>query len=81
MNSTQLSQKVRVYLVGYGTLRVIITYRGKQYGCTSHNTEAYDRINSDCNPLVRHHGMSLKRAYRQLYLECIDKNNINLIER
>lgn len=81
MNSQQLSQKVRVYYVGYGTLRILLSYRGKNYGCYSHNTEAYDRINDDCNPLVRHHGMTLKKAYRQLYLECIEKNNLNIQER
>lgn len=81
MTSQQLSQKVRVYYVGYGTLRTLITYRGKNYGCYSHNVEAYDRINSDRNPLARYHGMTLKKAYRQLYLECIEKNNLNIQER
>lgn len=81
MNTQQLSQKVRVYYVGYGTLRILLTYRGKNYGCNSHNIEAYDRINSDRNPLARYHGMTLKKAYRLLYLECIEKNNLNIQER
>jgi len=42
-----LERKISFFFSGYGHNKVTITYRGKEYKCTSSNTHATDRIKDD----------------------------------
>lgn len=44
MTTKELKEKVRVEWRGYGSYKVTISFRGKEYTCITHNSEAYDRI-------------------------------------
>lgn len=72
----QLKEIVKVTWIGYGTLRVEITYNGKKYSCNTHNTLATDRLKDDDYIRDRSLYGSKKQAYLALYEECKQKNNI-----
>jgi hypothetical protein len=79
MTLKQLQEKVSISWIGYGTYRVTIQYRGKEYSIVTHNSLAYDRIkgsddwNSDKQVRC---GYTLKQAYMALWYECKRKNDI-----
>jgi hypothetical protein len=77
MNTTQLQKRVSFSFAGYGHQRVVITFRGKQYSCTSTNTSATDRI-SDDNDGINHDSYykTKKQAFMSLFNECKQKNNL-----
>jgi hypothetical protein len=67
MTTQQLSTRIDLRLTSYGHYRVTIQYRGKQYSCTTTNTMAVDRINSDEPD---------KSALLSLWNECKSANNL-----
>lgn len=72
MNEKELKARVAVLWKGYGTYQVTIKYRRQLYTCVSHNSLAYDDLD-------RHENNSYytsKQAYRALYDECKQKNNL-----
>jgi hypothetical protein len=77
MNTTQLQKKVSFGFAGYGHQRVVITFRGKEYKCTSTNTSATDRIMDD-NDGINHdtYYSTKKQAFMSLYNECKHANNL-----
>lgn len=78
MTLNQLQERVHNEWVGYGTHRVYITYRGKEYSCLTHNCLATDRlrhryeIDSRCIEC----GGTEKQAYKALWDECKQKNRL-----
>ena len=77
MNTTQLTKKVSFGFSGYGHNKVTITFRGKEYKCTSNNTSATDRIMDD-NDGINHdtYYSTKKQAFMSLYNECKQANNL-----
>jgi hypothetical protein len=77
MNTQQLQRKVSFGFSGYGHNKVVITYRGKEYKCTSSNTQATDRIMDD-NDGINHdkYYKTKKQAYLSLYNEVKRANNL-----
>jgi hypothetical protein len=77
MNTQQLQRKVSFGFSGYGHNKVVITYRGKEYKCTSSNTQATDRIMDD-NDGINHdtYYSTKKQAFMSLYNECKRANNL-----
>jgi hypothetical protein len=77
MNTTQLQKRVSFGFSGYGHNKVTITYRGKEYKCTSSNTQATDRIMDD-NDGINHdtYYSTKKQAFMSLYNECKRANNL-----
>jgi hypothetical protein len=77
MTTTQLQKKVSFGFAGYGHQRVVITFRGKQYKCTTTNTQATDRINND-NDGINHDSYykTKKQAFMSLFKECKQANNL-----
>jgi hypothetical protein len=77
MTTTQLTKKVSFGFAGYGHQRVVITFRGKEYKCTSTNTSATDRIMDD-NDGINHdtYYSTKKQAFMSLYNECKQANNL-----
>jgi hypothetical protein len=67
MTTQQLSTRIDLRLSSYGHYRVTIQYRNKQYSCTTTNTKAVDRINSD---------EPNKSALLSLWNECKSANNL-----
>jgi len=67
MTTQQLSTRIDLRLSSYGHYRVTIQYRNKQYSCTTTNTMAVDRINSDEPD---------KSALLSLWNECKSANNL-----
>jgi hypothetical protein len=77
MNTTQLQRKVSFGFAGYGHQRVVITYRGKEYKCTSSNTQATDRIKDDNDGINNDkYYKTKKQAFMSLYNECKRANNL-----
>ena len=78
MTTLQLKQKVSFFFSGYGHKKVTIIYRGKEYSCTSTNTIATDRINSDDAERKTPKGFytTLKQAYLSLWNECKRANDL-----
>lgn len=77
MTTTQLQKKVSFGFSGYGHNTVTITFRGKEYKCTSTNTSATDRIMDD-NDGINHdtYYTTKKQALISLYKECKQANNL-----
>ena len=69
MTEKQLRERVRVEWIGYGTYRVTITYRGKEYACKSHNSLAYDMRNWEQGE-PRAWYASARQALEAFYDEC-----------
>lgn len=78
MTLKQFREQVREEWVGYGTHRVYIEYRGKEYTCLTHNTLATDRLRSryEKSPRSIEGGGTEKQAYETLWNECKRKNNL-----
>lgn len=76
MTLKQLREQVREEWVGYGTHRVYIIYRGKEYSCLTHNTIATDRLRHRYERDSRsvEGGGTEKQAYLALWNECKRKN-------
>jgi hypothetical protein len=76
MTLEQLRERVREEWCGYGTHRVYITYRGKEYTCLTHNTLATDRLRHRYERDSRsvEGGGTEKQAYEALWDECKRKN-------
>lgn len=73
MSEKELKQRIEVKWKGYGSYLVTILYRNKSYSCTSHNSLAYDDMDSE--PDNRSYYTS-KQAYKALWYECCRNNNI-----
>jgi len=77
MNTTQLTKKVSFGFAGYGHNKVTITFRGKQYTCTSTNTSAIDRIKDDNDGINNDsYYKTKKQAFMSLFNECKQANNL-----
>ena len=63
---------------GYCCYEVTITYRGKEYRCTSNNSLAWDRIQIKDETLdrVKKSGYTLSQAHGAFYNECLIKNHL-----
>jgi hypothetical protein len=72
----QLEKRVSFGFAGYGHQRIVITYRGKEYKCTSTNTSATDRIGSDNGNYSGGVYKTEKQAYLSLYNECKRSNHL-----
>lgn len=72
MTQKQLEERVMWGWCGYGTYIVTITYRGKEYHCTSHNTIANDDYKSD----IRVYYKTDKQCLLAFYDECKRKNHL-----
>jgi hypothetical protein len=72
-----LERKISFFFSGYGHNKVTIIYRGKEYKCTSTNTQATDRIQDD-NDGVNNNSYykTKKQAYLSLYNEVKRANNL-----
>ena len=71
--------KVSVSVCGYGTYKVRVMYRGKEYTCFSHNSGAYDRVRNlgELSPLEKDEsGYTLRQALLAFYDECKELNNL-----
>lgn len=76
-NLKQLKKKVFFFFSGYGHQKVTIIYKGKEYKCTSTNTQATDRIGSDNEGNDNNsYYKTKKQAYLSLYNECKRANNL-----
>lgn len=77
MTTTQLINKVSFGFAGYGHNKVTITFRGKQYTCTSTNTSAIDRISDDNDGINNDtYYKTKKQALMSLFNECKQANNL-----
>lgn len=78
MTLQNLKDCVTVSCCGYGTYKVIVTYRGKRYSCLSHDFLAYDRVKypEGYSPRTRISGYTLKEAYLALYRFCLSSYGI-----
>lgn len=81
MTTKQLYSTVSTRWVGYGTHKVTIKYRGKEYTCRTHNTLATDRLSEEDGTFVNARKVSglltLKQALSELYYECKRANHIS----
>jgi hypothetical protein len=78
MTTAQLQKKVSFGFSGYGHNTVTITFRGKNYKCTSSNTSATDRIMDDNDGINNNaYYTTKKQALMSLYNECKQANNLN----
>lgn len=75
MTTAQLKEKVSFFFAGYGHYKVTITYRGKEYNCTSTDTLAVDSIGFDGHRSDRYYKTD-KQALMALYNECKRANNL-----
>jgi hypothetical protein len=73
MTEKELKERVNVRWAGYGTYKVTINYRGKEYTCTSHNAPAYDMLDDHD---TRGAYYTSKGAYQSFWDECKRKNNL-----
>jgi hypothetical protein len=72
-----LERKISFFFSGYGHNKVTIIYRGKEYKCTSSNTQATDRIKDDNEGINRDsYYTTKKQAYLSLYNEVKRANNL-----
>jgi hypothetical protein len=77
MTTTQLQKKVTFGFYGYGHQKLIITFRGKEYQCTTTNTQATDRINNDNDGIDSNsYYKTKKQALISLFNECKQANNL-----
>ena len=72
MNTRFYQDKMAIGCCTMGSFQVTITFRGKEYSCTSNNTMAYDTIRTE-DPV--YYG-SVKRALKALWDECKIKNEL-----
>ena len=72
MTLEQLEERVNWQWTGYGTYRVTIVYRGKEYHCTSHNTLASDDYQSDSRSYYK----TDKQCLMAFYDECKRANHL-----
>lgn len=83
MTTKELYENVSICRVSYGTHKVTIKYRGKEYTCKTHNTLATDRVIYDEDGTfvdarkVSCCGLTLKKALRELYDECKRANGLD----
>ena len=79
MTLEQLKERTAVERISNGSYKVTITYKGKEYTTISHNSLAYDRIDTDDSetPAREVHGTYTKKgAYQHLYEKCKEDNGI-----
>lgn len=78
MTTVQLSEKVKVNWIGYGTYRVEIEYKGKRYTCTSHNSLAKDRLSDHeyISDRTEKSGYTYRQALEAFYEECKQANGL-----
>lgn len=77
MNTEELRRRITIQWKGYGSYKVTIEYRGKSYSCTSHNSLAYDRINTNSvDYRITCYSYTYKGALQALYNECKRCNGI-----
>ena len=75
MNTTQLHQNVSIFPAGHGHFKITISFRGKEYKCTTTNTMAIDRKDEEERTLNGYY-TTQKAALQSLYNECKLKNNL-----
>jgi competence protein ComGF len=71
-----LERKISFFFSGYGHNKLTIIYRGKEYKCTSSNTQATDRIKDDNEGVKDSYYKTKKQAYLSLYNEVKRANNL-----
>jgi translation initiation factor IF-3 len=71
-----LERKISFFFSGYGHNKVTIKFRGKEYKCTSTNTQAIDRIKDDNEGMKDSYYKTKKQAYLSLYNEVKRANNL-----
>lgn len=78
MTLQELQDKVqRIEKTGYGHWLVTISYRGKDYSCTTTNSMAVDATTYDESEI--HRGRfytTCKKGYEALYNECFRANGL-----
>lgn len=75
MTTRELKNKVSTSFKSYGHFNVEITYRAKQYTCTTTNTMAIDRISDDRITPDKYY-VTEKQALMALWDECKLKNDL-----
>lgn len=73
MTTKELENKVSWRWIGYGTYKVTIIYRGKEYSCKSHNTLANDDYQSEEH---RSYYKTDKQCLMAFYDECKRINHL-----
>jgi hypothetical protein len=73
MTTQQFYHRIDLRLSSYGHYRVTIQYRNKQYSCTTTNSMAVDRLNSDERMTFY---PTEKSALIALWNECKRANNL-----
>ena len=73
MTEQELKDRIKVEWKGYGSYRITIKFRNKFYSCISHNSLAYDDMDSYDNHSSYY---TSKQAYQALYDECKRANNL-----
>ncbi len=80
MTEKQLEERVSVVRAnGYGSYRVTIRFRDRDYSCFSHNTLAYDRLTEHgyLDDRKETGGYTYKQALLAFYEECKRKHKQN----
>lgn len=80
MTIQEMSDKMKLKLIGYGTYWVTIIYRNKEYSCKTHNTLAIDRmkIRYEIPERKKELRCTYGEAVRALWEECKQKNGIGI---
>ena len=80
MTIQEINNKMKLKWIGYGTYRVTINYRNKEYSCTTHNTLATDRIKDryEIPERKKDNWYTYGEAVRALWEECKQKNGIGI---
>ena len=79
MTTKELRERITIQWKGHGSYKVSITYKGKVYSCTSHNSMAYDRIRGYADEVpdrAVHDFYTYKGALQALYDECKRANEL-----
>ena len=78
MTLQNLKDRVTVTWFGYGTYKVVVTFRNKYLFCLSHDSSAYDRIkySDGYAPRTLLGGYTLKQAYASFYYKCLVRNGL-----
>ena len=75
MTTLELQTRINTYFSSYGHFIVSITYRDKEYTCTTTNTMAIDCMYNEGVDYDRYY-KTAKQALLALWDECKTKNNL-----
>ena len=82
MTTKELKERVDIRRsIGYDIYKITITYRGRNYECSTNNSLAYDRITGyadDVPVKATHNFYTYKGALEALYDECKRKNALGI---